>query len=129
MLDWSSLGTIILGGGGLITGALALFSARANKSKVNSETNLNIASVEESREKLHQSRELFWRNEMQMMRESFEREIQELRNEVTWLRVLIENHVPWDWEVVRLLKLAGIEYRDPPTLNYLQLKKDHTEES
>ena len=129
MLDWSSLGTIILGGGGLVTGILALFSARANKSKVNSETNLNIASVEASREKLHQSRELFWRTEMKQMRESFEREIQELRNEVTWLRVLIENHVPWDWEVVRLLKLAGIEYRDPPTLNYLQSKNDKPEES
>lgn len=129
MLNWSSLGTLVLGGGGLVTGILALFSARANKGKVNSETNLNIASVEESREKLHQSRELFWRNEMQQVREAFEREIQELRNEVTWLRVLIESHVPWDWEVVRLLKLAGIEYRDPPTLNYLQSKIEKSEES
>lgn len=120
MLDWSSVGTIILGGGGLVTGILALFSARASKGKINSETDINIANVEQSREKLHQSRELFWRNEVDKVRESFEREIKELRNEVTWLRVLIENHVPWDWEVVRQLKLAGIEFRNPPTLNYIK---------
>ena len=128
MLDWSSLGTIILGGGGLITGILAMFSARANKSKLNSETNINIANVEHSREKLHQSRELFWRNEVDQVRLAFEREIQELRNEVTWLRVLIENHVPWDWEVVRQLKLAGIEFRNPPTLNYIKNKNVGMEE-
>lgn len=124
MLDWSALGTIILGGGGLITGILALFSARSNKSKIDSETDINVANVEQSREKLHQSRELFWRNEVEQVREAFEREIADLRNEVTWLRVLIENHVPWDWEVVRQLKLAGIDYRDPPTLNYIKSRID-----
>ena len=128
MLDWSTLGTIILGGGGLITGILALFSARSNKNKLDSETDINVANAAQSREKLHQSRELFLRNEVDEVRQAFEREITELRNEVTWLRVLIENHVPWDWEVVRQLKLAGIEFRDPPTLNYLKSRLN-TEET
>lgn len=124
MPDVTSLGTLILGTGGLITGALALFSARANRGKTNSETFVNIANAEQSRENLHQSREIFWRTEIDKMRESFEREIALLRDEVMSLRVLIESHVPWDWEVVRQLKLAGIDFRDPPTLNYLKSKKE-----
>lgn len=126
MLDWSTAGTLLLGGGGLITGALALFSARANKQKVNSETNINIATLEQSRETLHQSRELFWRTEIEKMRETFEREIAAMRQELAALRMLIEAHVPWDWEVVRQLKLMGVDFRDPPTLNYI--KKNQPEE-
>lgn len=120
MLSLSSLGTLILGGGGLITGLLALFSARSNRNKLNSETDINVASVEQSRESLRQARETFWQNELINVRDTFEKEIATLRDEIGWLRVLIENHVPWDWEVVRQLKLAGIEVRDPPTLNYIQ---------
>lgn len=108
MLDVSTLSTIILGGGGLVTGAIALYSAKSNKSKVNSEALTNTANAETLREKLYQSRELFWRNE-----------INELKAEVSWLRTLIEHHVLWDWEVVRTLKLAGIDFPDPPTLNYI----------
>lgn len=129
MLNFTTLGTVILGGGGLITGILALFSARANKNKTNSETDINVANVESSREQLRQLREAFWQNEMDKVKESFQVELSHLRDEVGWLRVLIENHVPWDWEVQRQLKLAGIEYRDPPTLNYIKSKKNHTEES
>ena len=124
MADLSSIGTMVLGGGGLITGLLAMFSARANRSKTNSETNINIASAEQSRENLHQSRELFWRAELEEVRKTFQSETIELRKEVTCLRMLIENHVPWDWEVVRQLKLAGFDFRDPPTLNYFNPKPE-----
>lgn len=120
MADWSSLGTVILGGSGLITGALALFSARANRGKTNSETNINIANADQSRENLYQSRELFWRNEMGVVRDQLELDIKLLKDEITSLRILIEKHVLWDWEVIRQLKLAGIDFRDPPTLNYIQ---------
>lgn len=129
MLNFATLGTLILGGGGLVTGILALFSARSSKDKLNSETKINVANVENSREQLHQSREIFLRTEMDKMHEVFEKELALLRSEVGWLRVLIENHVPWDWEVVRQLKLAGIEVRDPPTLNYIQSSKNYLEET
>lgn len=124
MPDWSTLGTIILGGGGLVTGILALFSARANKGKINSETKLNIANVEHTREQLHQSRELFLRNEIENIRQTFDHEIEELRDQVSSLQSLIEIHVPWDWEVVRQFKLLGIDFREPPTLNYIKHKSN-----
>lgn len=128
MLNATSWGTLILGFSGLVTGLLAFHSARSSKSKIESETSINVANAEQSREILHQSRETFLRTEMDQMRELFEREIGLLREEVSILRALIENHVPWDWEVVRQLKLAGIDFRDPPTLNYLidkHLRKDN----
>lgn len=115
-----TVATLFLGGGGLITGLLALFSANVNKRKTNTEADVNDANAANSREQLLQSRELFWRKEFQTMQENFQSEIDELRTEVAWLRVLIENHVPWDWEVVRQLKLAGIEFREPPTLHYIK---------
>lgn len=124
MADMSSLGTIILGGGGLVTGLLALFSARANRSKTDSETKVNIAAFEQTREALYQSREAFWRKEVNELHDSFEEEVETLRAEVAWLRILIENHVPWDWEVVRQLKLSGIDFRLPPTLNYIKHKPE-----
>ncbi len=124
MLDATSWGTIILGASGLITGLLAIHSARSSRNKVDSETNLNVASEQQSRENLHQSRELFLRKEIDELRYVFDHEISDLRNELASLRALIEAHVPWDWEVVRQLKLAGIDFRDPPTLNYIH-KKDN----
>lgn len=111
MLNWSTIGTVILGSGGLITGVLALLSSKSNKNKIDSETDINIANVEQVRENLSQSRERF-----------LSEEITALKQEVGWLRLLIENHVPWDWEVVRQLKLAGIEMTNPPTLNYIKNK-------
>lgn len=124
MLSWSTLGTLVLGGGGLITGVLALLSARANNNKTFSETSLNYANAEHSRENVHQLRESFWRTEMEKVHTNLENEIDELRKEVASLRILIETHVPWDWEVVRQLKLAGIDFRDPPTLNYFKQKSE-----
>lgn len=127
-MDWSSLATLLLGGGGLVTGFLALYSARANRSKVHSETEMNFANAAHSRETMHQSREIFLREEMDKAHEKLHQEIMLLKEEVGSLRTLIESHVPWDWEVVRQLKLAGIDFRDPPTLNYiknkLKLKED-----
>lgn len=110
-MNWSSIGTFILGCGGLITGILALLSARANKDKINSETKINLTNAEQARETMHHSRENYLHEEIILMRE-----------EITALRRLIELHVPWDWEIMRQLKLAGIEYREPPTLHYIKTK-------
>jgi hypothetical protein len=122
MLSWSTVGTLVLGGGGLITGILALFSARSNKNKVNSEVKINLNTAEQIREKLYQSREEFWRSEVETLQKRFNCDLTKLRNESAYLRSLIDNHLLWDWEVVRALKLAGIELRDPPTLHYIKEK-------
>ena len=122
MASLSSLGTIVLGGGGLITGLLALFSARANKNKTNSEVKVNMSTAEQIREKLYQSREEFWRGEVDHMQKCFSCDLGKLRNESAALRALIDRHLIWDWEVVRALKLAGVEVRDPPTLHYIKEK-------
>lgn len=120
MFDVSTLSTLILAGGGLITGILALFSARSSKDKINSETSLNMGNAEALREKLYQSRETFWRDEVGSVKDTFALEIENLKTEISWLRALIELHVPWDWEVIRLLKLAGIDMRNPPSLIYIK---------
>ena len=116
MLSGSSVGTMLLSGGGLITAILALFSARAAKNKTNSETDVNIAAVEMSRENLYQSREMFLHAEIERVK----KELNLMKEEISSLRSLIESHAPWDWEVMRQLKLAGIDFREPPTLNYIQ---------
>lgn len=126
MPDATSFGTVILGASGLITGTLALFSARANRSKINSETNINIANAEQSRENLYQSRETFLRTEMQTAKTQLEKDIKNLQTEMSHVRSMIEKHVLWDWEVIRQLKLAGIDFRDPPTLNYIRDKPEET---
>lgn len=112
-MDIASIGTLILGGGGLVTGVLALLSAKTNKNKTKSETNLNIANEAHYRENIHQSREALLQKEIILLRE-----------EVAALRTLIEKHMSWDWEVVRQLRLAGIEFREPPTLNYAKESKE-----
>lgn len=127
-MDIAAVGTLVLGGGGLLTGMLALFSATEGKRKTKSETKVNNANAETLREKLFQTREAFWRGEVEKVKESFEKEVEELRSEVAWLRVLIEAHVPWDWEAIRQLKLSGIAFRDPPTLNYIKNKINKSEE-
>jgi hypothetical protein len=119
-MSMATVGPLILGAGGLITGMVALFSVNVNKRKVHTEADVNDATAANSREQLLQSREIFWRKEFDDLHKTFQSEIDELKTEVAWLRVLIENHVPWDWEVVRQLKLAGIEFREPPTLHYLK---------
>lgn len=129
MLNWSTVGTLILGSGGLITGVLALLSSRSSKNKIDSETQVNIASAAQSHEMLVESQETFWRKETEFVKEAFEVELVSLKKEVAWMRILIENHVPWDWEVVRQLKLAGIEVSNPPTLNYVKGKHSSPEEA
>jgi len=129
MLNWSTVGTLILGSGGLITGVLALLSSRSSKNKIDSETQVNIASAAQSHEMLVESRETFWRKETEFAKEAFEVELVSLKKEVAWMRILIKNHVPWDWEVVRQLKLAGIEVSNPPTLNYVKGKYSSLEEA
>lgn len=120
MPDVSIVSTLLLGSSGLLTGVLALLSSRSNRGKVNSETDVNMTNAEQSREKLYQSREEFWRNEMHCVKCELARELTELKNHIAAVHTLIETHVLWDWEVVRQLKLDGIDFRDPPTLNYIK---------
>ena len=46
--------------------------------------------------------------------------INSLYDELAWMKILIENHVPWDWEVQRLLIQNGIDHKNPPSLNYIR---------
>jgi hypothetical protein len=140
-MDLSALGGIILGTGGAVTGGLSIFAVRANKNKTVSETGMNEASGKEIEQKAialseqtYQARETFWSKQVETVRTDCEKEIAELREEIGWLRVLIENHVPWDWERIREAKLAGLDPPNPPTLNYIrsrqveQRRKEHEHE-
>jgi hypothetical protein len=136
-VDLSTIGTFVLGGGGLLTGLLALYSARATKNKTQAEAGKTSADAGVSKatekeievravamsEKTFQDREKFWSDRVEEVRESCEKDVNELKEEVGWLRILIENHVPWDWEAIRKLKLADIEQRNPPTLNYVRKRE------
>lgn len=124
-MNWSTVGTVILGSGGLVTGVLALFSSKSNRNKVDSETSVNAATAAQSRESLSQSREKFIQDELNSVRATLQHEISCLKQEVGWMRRLIELHVPWDWEAVRKLTLAGVDIANPPTLNYI---RESTEE-
>lgn len=126
-MNLSEAGSLILGGGGLITACLAFYSARANRTKISSEAGVNAATEKEIEqraiglsEKTYQARERFWEERVDKVKIQCEAEIDELREEIGWLRLLIEAHVPWDWEAIRLLKLNSLDMRDPPTLNYIK---------
>lgn len=47
-------------------------------------------------------------------------EMRELRLESDTLKLFIHRHMPWDWDAVRKLTLAGIDHSDPPSLIYLK---------
>lgn len=130
MVDLSTLGTMLLGGGGLITGGLSLYSIRSNLKKIESEAGVNDATKRKTEseaaalnEATEQKREEFWNKKLTDTKLEFNIKIEELHEEIGWMRVLIENHVPWDWETQHLLIQAGIEHRKPPTLHYIRKKK------
>lgn len=129
MPDISTIGTWLLGSGGLITGGLSLYSIRSSRNKTDSETGVNSATKKKLEteaatlsEESEIKREEFWNKKFDAQEEKFEAEIQELREELAWMRILIENHVPWDWETQRLLIQNNIEHRKPPSLNYIKGK-------
>jgi hypothetical protein len=126
-MDPSEVGKWVLTLAALITAVISLYSVRSNRNKVDSEAGVNKATEKEIEtraagmsEETYQKREAFWQKKLDDSEKKLESEIGELREEVAWLRRLIEGHVPWDWEVVRTLKINGIEQRDPPTLNWVR---------
>lgn len=123
MPSLSEIGPLVMTSGALITSGLAVYYSRSNRNKIDSESGVNNASAKEIEERAatlsderYRKREEFW-----------SQEIEELRDEVAWLRILIENHVPWDWEQMRKMTLAGIEHDRPPTLNYVKRKRKEEE--
>lgn len=129
MIDISDIGTMFLGGGGLVTGCLSLYSIRTNLKKIDSEADVNQATRQKIEaeavalnDATEQRREEFWNKKLEDAKSEFNRQIHNLNEEIGWMRLLIENHVPWDWEVQRLLIKAGIEHRKPPTLQYIKSK-------
>ncbi len=127
MIDISDIGTMLLGGGGLVTGCLSLYSIRTNLKNIDSEAGVNQATRRRIEveavalnEATEQRREEFWNKKLEDTKSEFNRQIHNLNEEIGWMRLLIENHVPWDWEVQRLLIKAGIEHRKPPTLQYIK---------
>lgn len=75
-----------------------------------------VASSTDQRER---DREAFWQEKLDAQDTKLCEEIRDLRLEVNVLKRYINRHIPWDWEAVRLLKLADINVPNPPSLNYL----------
>lgn len=120
MSDISAIGSLIVSFGALITGAVALYMARASKNKTQAETkklDTEAAKLDDDR---FQAREIYWNGVVKSIKEEFEDKIDELERKVSGLQLLIEGHIPWDWEALRKLKLNDIEQRDPPTLIWIE---------
>jgi hypothetical protein len=126
MVDLSTIGAFLLGGGGLVGSSIAIYMARANKTKIGAETkklDTEAAKLDDDR---FQTRELFWQREVQKVKDELNPKIEDLEREVASLKLLIEGHIPWDWEVLRKLRLNGIEQRDPPTLIWIEEQRSQT---
>lgn len=126
-MNVSAIGQWVLGSGALIAGLIAIYMARANKKKTQADTGKTNAEEKEIEEKAialseatYQSRERFWQGQIEDVKNEMQKDIDALREEVAWLKILIEQHVPWDWAQQRKLTLAGIEHEAPPTLNYIR---------
>jgi len=120
MSDISAIGSLIVSFGALITGAVALYMARASKGKTQAETkklDTEAAKLDDDR---FQAREVYWNGVVTSLKSEFEEKIDELERKVSGLQLLIEGHIPWDWEALRKLKLNDIEQRDPPTLIWIE---------
>jgi hypothetical protein len=104
--DWINL---LLAMAAALGPAVTVYLARQNWRKTGSEITLN------KRQEAKLSQEIENKSE-----EKFQAEIDVLKKEVATLRRYINRHIPWDWQAVRELKLAGIEIEDPPDLNYLE---------
>lgn len=134
MPSLSEIGPLVMTSGALITSGLAVYYSRSNRNKIDSESGVNNASAKEIEERAatlsderYRKREEFWSQENAKIKKEWHEDIEELRDEVAWLRILIENHVPWDWEQMRKMTLAGIEHDRPPTLNYVKRKRKEEE--
>lgn len=126
MNNLSTLGAFVMGGGGLLASLIALYMARPNRNKLEADTGKTQAEEKEIEtraakvsEETYQSREKFWNAQVQQVKEECHQEVSQLRREVGYLKALIEQHVPWDWETQRLLIQNGIDHPKPPTLNYI----------
>lgn len=82
------------------------------------------AAINQTREL---EREQHWQKKLDDQEHKFHGELGELRGEMRELRLesdtlklFIHRHMPWDWEAVRKMTLAGIEHTDPPSLVYLK---------
>ena len=135
-MNFQTVGMWVVGSGGLLTGSLSLYSMRANLGKTNSESGLNDATRKKIEveaksivQEAERKREEFWNKKFDDNEKNFDKQIADLQDEVSWLRMLIENHIPWDWEVQRLLIKAGIEHRRPPTLQYVKNNRRKAEEA
>lgn len=114
------IATVLFGGGGLIAGLVAIFMVRANKGKVQADTKETEMRAIQLSDSIDAEREARWQKKVDTVQAKCDEEVDELREEVAWLRILIENHVPWDWEVQRKLIQNGIDHSRPPTLNYIR---------
>lgn len=74
-------------------------------------------SMDQDRE---QKRETHWQAKLDDQERKLDEEIAELRAEVNGLQRYINEHIPWDWDAVRQLRLAGIEIDNPPSLIYIR---------
>lgn len=131
MADLSTIGTFIIGSGGLLGSCIAIYMARANRKKTEAEsikTSSEARKLDTEAAKLdderYRDRETFWREEVEKVEKKFERKIDELEQKVAGLQLLIEGHIPWDWEALRKLKMNDIDQRDPPTLIWVEERRE-----
>jgi hypothetical protein len=82
-----------------------------------SEVANRAAAINQDRE---QKREEHWQKKLDDQEHKLQGEIGDLRAEVNGLKSYINEHIPWDWEAVRQLRLAGIEIENPPSLIYIR---------
>jgi predicted Holliday junction resolvase-like endonuclease len=82
-----------------------------------SEVANRAAAINQDRE---QKREEHWQSKLDKQERKLRGEIGDLRAEVNGLKSYINEHIPWDWEAVRQLRLAGIEIDNPPSLIYIR---------
>lgn len=111
---------ILFGSGGFVTGIIAILMVRANREKVVADTKETEMRAIQLSDSIEADREVRWQRKIDTVQEKCDREVEELREEIGWLKLLIENHVPWDWEMQRKAIEAGIEHEPPPTLNYIK---------
>ncbi|AEL97954.1 membrane protein [Mycobacterium phage Patience] len=114
------IATLLFGGGGLLAGLIAIFMVRANKGKVVADTKETEMRAIQLSDSIDAEREKRWQAKVDNVKQQWEEDVDELREEIGWLKLLIENHVPWDWEMQRKMTMAGIEHPKPPTLNYIK---------
>lgn len=114
------IATILFGGGGFIAGLIAIFMVRANRGKVVADTKETEMRAIQLSDSIDAERDRRWQEKIDNVQKKCDEDVDELREEVGWLKLLIENHVPWDWEMQRKAIQAGIDHSKPPTLNYIK---------